>query len=141
MKSYISRVLSFEQDIISMRFIRPTSFNSITNSIEINLTFCEIAGTEVFVSLHPCDLEAWSRLCTLVSKCIIQQYLSLYQVWTNTVHKHLNACQCQSFGMLSVKQQLLPLILDLDLYRYIAGANQWLQERPNRESAKFVASI
>ena len=40
-----------------MRLIRPTSLNSMLDSIQISKEVCEIIATEVLVFSHLCDLE------------------------------------------------------------------------------------
>ena len=51
-----------------MRFIIPTSLNSIPNSIQIDGKLGEIFAAEVFAFRHSYDLESRSRPKRLVSK-------------------------------------------------------------------------
>ena len=77
-----------------MRFIWPTSLNRTPNSIQIHSTLFKIIGTS-FAFLHPCNLELRSRPLRLVPKswnCWVQYHFSSYQVWTKSIHKHLNVC-------------------------------------------------
>ena len=94
---------------MSMRFITPTSLNSIPNSIQIDWTCCETIGAQVLAFLHFCELESRSRSIRLVSKCRIQQNLLSHQVWIKSVYQHPNAYKCLSFLMQSVKQHLFSL--------------------------------
>ena len=94
---------------MSARFITSTSLNSKQNSFQINIKLCEIIGIEVFAFLHFCDLESRSRSIRQVSKCGVQLYLSLKQVWIKLIGKCPNACQHLPFLTQSVKQQLFSL--------------------------------
>ena len=50
-----------------LKFIRPTSFNKVPNSIRIDQGLCEIIHVEIFAFLDTCDFESWSMSLKLVS--------------------------------------------------------------------------
>ena len=92
---------------MKMRFITPTSLNTKPNSIQIKWKLWEMIGTEVFASLHSCDLEPQPKSLRLHQNI---QFNSIYH--TNfepiqyiNVWVHANI----SFQTQLVKQQLYPL--------------------------------
>ena len=132
---------------MKMRFITPTSLNSVTNSIQNDHKLCEITDAEICAFAHSCDLASMPRSVLLVPKCRVQYYLSSYQVRLKSVRK-TSECMPTFFVLFCFvlfvclffvwTQSVSNLFVQLKLLHYHINFSSWSNAKCAIKWSKYV---